>query len=315
MKKNYKTLALLGISTLAGIHIINRLYYSYAKSKEILNKTENNFYDWRFGKIRYQKKGNGNPVLLIHDLDIGSSSYEFYRLSDELAKTNEVYTIDLLGYGLSEKPNFTYTNFLYVQLVNDFIKNIIGKKTTIMTGGESTAIAVMSCHLNPDLIKNLIFINPQSLNKLNQIPSRRSKINKYIIETPVIGTFIYNIISNKENITKTFKERYYYDFGSSKLEEVYAYLEAAHLNDYNSKYTYASYVGRYMNINIYQALKNINHSIMIILGKEYENADMIKDSYLSCNGAIEVYEIDKTKKLPQLEKPEEVAEKCSIYLN
>lgn len=315
MKKNYKTIALLGISTLAGIHIINRLYYSYAKSKEILNKTENNFYDWRFGKIRYQKKGNGDPVLLIHDLDIGSSSYEFYKLSDELAKTNEVYTIDLLGYGLSEKPNFTYTNFLYVQLVNAFIKNIIGKKTTIMTSGESAAIAVMSCHLNPDLIKNLIFINPQNLNKLNQIPSKRSKINKYIIETPIIGTFIYNIISNKENITKNFKENYYYDFGSSKLEEVYAYLEASHLNDYNSKYTYASYVGRYMNINIYQALKNIDHSIMIILGKEYENADMIKDSYLSCNGAIEVYGIDKTKKLPQLEKPEEVAEKCSIYLN
>lgn len=315
MKKNYKTIALLGISTLAGIHIINRLYYSYAKSKEILNKTENNFYDWRFGKIRYQKKGNGNPVLLIHDLDIGSSSYEFYKLSDELAKTNEVYTIDLLGYGLSEKPNFTYTNFLYVQLVNAFIKNIIGKKTTIMTSGESAAIAVMSCHLNPDLIKNLIFINPQNLNKLNQIPRKRSKINKYIIETPIIGTFIYNIISNKENITKNFKENYYYDFGSSKLEEVYAYLEASHLNDYNSKYTYASYVGRYMNINIYQALKNIDHSIMIILGKEYENADMIKDSYLSCNGAIEVYGIDKTKKLPQLEKPEEVAEKCSIYLN
>lgn len=315
MKKNYKTIALLGISTLTGIHIINRLYYSYAKSKEILNKTENNFYDWRFGKIRYQKKGNGNPVLLIHDLDIGSSSYEFYKLSDELAKTNEVYTIDLLGYGLSEKPNFTYTNFLYVQLVNAFIKNIIGKKTTIMTSGESAAIAVMSCHLNPDLIKNLIFINPQNLNKLNQIPRKRSKINKYIIETPIIGTFIYNIISNKENITKNFKENYYYDFGSSKLEEVYAYLEASHLNDYNSKYTYASYVGRYMNINIYQALKNIDHSIMIILGKEYENADMIKDSYLSCNGAIEVYGIDKTKKLPQLEKPEEVAEKCSIYLN
>lgn len=315
MKKNYKTIALLGISTLTGIHIINRLYYSYAKSKEILNKTENNFYDWRFGKIRYQKKGNGNPVLLIHDLDIGSSSYEFYKLSDELAKTNEVYTIDLLGYGLSEKPNFTYTNFLYVQLVNAFIKNIIGKKTTIMTSGESAAIAVMSCHLNPDLIKNLIFINPQNLNKLNQIPRKRSKINKYIIETPIIGTFIYNIISNKENITKNFKQNYYYDFGSSKLEEVYAYLEASHLNDYNSKYTYASYVGRYMNINIYQALKNIDHSIMIILGKEYENADMIKDSYLSCNGAIEVYGIDKTKKLPQLEKPEEVAEKCSIYLN
>lgn len=56
MKKNHKTIAILGAATIAGLHIINRLYYSYAKSKEILNKTENNYYDWRFGKIRYQKK-------------------------------------------------------------------------------------------------------------------------------------------------------------------------------------------------------------------------------------------------------------------
>ena len=48
--------------------------------------------------------------------------------------------------------------------------------------------------------------------------------------------------------------------------------------------------------------------------KEYENADMIKDGYLSCNGAIEAYEIPETKKLPHLEKAEEVAAKCSIYL-
>lgn len=315
MKKNYKTFGLLSASTIIGLHLINKLYYTYAKSKEILNRTENNYYDWKFGKIRYQKKGSGNPILLIHDFDIGSSSFEFYKLLDELSKSNEVYAIDLLGFGLSEKPNFTYTNFLYVQLVNDFIKNIIGRKTTIMTSGESVSIGIMTFHISPELIHNLIFINPKNISKFNQIPSKRSKINKYIIETPVIGTFIYNLISNKENIIKNFKEKYYNDFTNSKLEEIYAYLESAHINDYNSKYVYASLMGKYLNINIYQALKNINHSIMIIMGEEHENADMIKDSYLSCNGAIEVYEISKTKQLPHLEKPEEVAEKCSIYLS
>jgi pimeloyl-ACP methyl ester carboxylesterase len=315
MKKRYKTISLLGIFTITGLHIINRLYYSYAGSKEILNKTENHYYDWRFGKIRYQKKGKGNPVLLIHDLDIGSSSYEYDKLADELAKTNEVYMIDLLGYGLSEKPNFTYTNFLYVQLINDFIKNIIGRKTTIISSGESASISIMTCHANSALIKNLIFINPKSISKYHQIPTKKSKINKYMIETPIIGTFIYNIVSSKEKIIKNFKENYYYDFKNSKLEEIYAYLESSHYNDYNSKYAYASLVGRYTNIDIYHSLKTIDHSMMIIFGEEYENAEMIKDGYLSCNSAIEVYDIAQTKKLPHMEKPEEVAEKCSIYLS
>ena len=135
------------------------------------------------------------------------------------------------------------------------------------------------------------------------------------MEAPIIGTFIYNMISNKENIVKTFKQKYYYDFENSKPEEVYAYLEAAHLNDYNSKFAYASLVGRYLNISIYHALKSIDHSIMILFGESCDNWEIIKDSYLFCNSAIEAYSISETKKLPQLEKPEEVAEKCSIYLS
>ena len=52
-------------------------------------------------------------------------------------KDHTVYTIDLLGFGRSEKPNLTYTNYLYVQLVTDFIQNIIGEKTDIIASNES----------------------------------------------------------------------------------------------------------------------------------------------------------------------------------
>lgn len=111
------------------------------------------YYEWLFGKVRYTKKGNGNPLLLIHDLAPGSSSYEFSRISSELAKTNEVYILDLPGYGLSDKQNITYTNFLYVELVTDFIKNVIGKKTDVITSGDSS-IAIMACHNNPKSLIN-----------------------------------------------------------------------------------------------------------------------------------------------------------------
>ena len=56
---------------------------------------------------------------------IGLSNYEYHNLIDVLSKKYEVYSLDLLGYGLSDKPNMTYTNYLYVELLTDFIKNII----------------------------------------------------------------------------------------------------------------------------------------------------------------------------------------------
>ena len=66
------------------------------------------------------KTGSGSPVLLVHNFDVCSSMHEWNNIEAELAKTNTVYSIDLLGCGCSERPILTYTNFLYVQLINDF---------------------------------------------------------------------------------------------------------------------------------------------------------------------------------------------------
>ena len=80
---------------------------------------------------------------------------------------DRVYTIDFLGYGLSDKPNITYTNYLYVQSIIDFIKKIIGKKTSIIATGDAAPVAIMACHNDGEVIDKMIFINPQSINKLN----------------------------------------------------------------------------------------------------------------------------------------------------
>lgn len=212
--------------TLVTLYIINKVITSVTTVKELLSKKDNNYYEWRFGKIRYQKKGSGKPVLLIHNLVPGSSSYEFYKITNELAKTNEVYTLDLLGYGLSDKPNLTYTNFLYVELITDFIKTVIGKKADIVTSGDSSSFAIMACHNNPEIINKMIFINPQDINYLKQIPSKRTKLLKLLIETPIIGTFVYNIFCTKKNITNHFLNDYYYSAGKIEYKDIESYVEA-----------------------------------------------------------------------------------------
>ena len=73
---------------------MNRIEYKRYSTKEKLE--EGKEYEWRFGKIKYMKKGAGNPILLLHDLEIGSSSYEFHRLTEKLSETREVYTLDFL---------------------------------------------------------------------------------------------------------------------------------------------------------------------------------------------------------------------------
>ena len=196
MKKNKHKLLTAGIllSLATGIiYVINRIVFATATLKNLLKSSADNYYEWRFGKIYYRKKGHGTPVLLIHDLNVYSSAYEWNKVIDELAKTRTVYAVDLLGCGRSEKPRITYTNYLYVQLITDFIKNVIGEKTDVVANGYSGSFSVLAGYSDTDYIKKLILINPPSLASLNRIPSKRSKLHKFILELPVFGTLIYNI--------------------------------------------------------------------------------------------------------------------------
>lgn len=312
-QKTKNIIALAGISTFT-IHFINRIQYSLNTVKNVLACSENNYYEWRFGKIRYTKKGSGSPVLLIHNLVQGSSIYEFHYLSESLSKNREVYSIDLLGYGLSDKPDMTYTNYVYVQLLTDFIKSIIGKKTNIITSGDSAPAVIMACHNDPEVIDKMILINPQSLYKANQIPSKQTKALKLLIETPVIGTFIYNLLNSKNVYENLFKTEYFYNPVKIDEKDILSYLEAAHMPNYHSKHVFASYIGRYMNANIIHALKEINHSIYIIAGEETKDIQTTVENYEYYNTAIESVYIPKTKLLPHLENPEETIKQCETFL-
>lgn len=309
MKNKGKTIiTLTGLVTVT-IHILNRIQYSNATSKDLMSCPENNYYEWRFGKIRYRKKGKGNPILLLHDLTPGSSSYEFNKIENILAADHKVYTLDFLGYGLSEKPNMTYTNYLFVQQITDFIKSVISEKTDVVATGDAVPVAIMASHNDPEIIKKMFFINPRGLYELNKIPSRKTKVLKAMVDIPIIGTFIYNLLTSDFAFKKAFRENYFYNTDSIDNKDILTYIEAAHLSDYKSKYSFSSYLGKYMNANIVQALKEMKQDAVIIAGEAKKDNDLIIQNYKYFNPKIKSVWISKTKQLPHLELPGTVA-KC-----
>lgn len=314
MNKKLATTVILSGSSIAAMHVINRVHSSVCIAKSLLNNSENRYYEWRFGKIRYQKKGGGSPLLFIHDLTVGSSNYEYHRLINNLTDKHEIYSIDLLGYGLSDKPSMTYTNNLYEQLISDFIMNVIKRKTSVVVTGESVPFTLLACHNNPDLFNRLICINPQSLYLQNQIPSNQTKLMKFCLESPILGTFAYHIIANKIIMDKMFQKQYFCRLDEIKGKYIANYLEAAYAGGYNSKFAFASYVGKYMTLNILHELKEINNSILMIGGEREEDIKTTIENYKYYNPAIEEVYIPDTKHLPQLEAPDEILEQIKIFL-
>lgn len=317
MKENkHKLLTISILLTLATgiIYIINRVIFVTAVLKNLLKSSAMDFYSWRFGNIYYQKKGKGSPLLLIHDLTIYSSAYEWNQVIDNLSEEHTVYAIDLLGCGRSEKPKITYTNYLYVQLICDFIKNVIHEKADITVCGYSGSFALLACHSEPELFGKLILVNPPSLASLNKIPGKYSKLYKFLLEIPVFGTLVYNMKTSQSNVQLLFTEKYLYNPFSTTPELIDTYYEAAHKDLGSSKYLHSSICGLYTNNSITHALRSIDQSIIILTGEAEPEGEEIATSYLELNPAIETYTMKHTKHLPQIETPQEFNETLKIYL-
>lgn len=311
-KNKLLTLLTLAAGAAAATAVINKCIKVSATSRNLLSESKPLCYKWRFGNIHYTKCGTGKPILLVHDLTAFSSGYEWTQLVNYLKDQYTVYTIDLLGCGRSEKPDLTYTNFLYVQLLSDFIKSEIGHRTNIIATGASSALVIMACNHAPELFDQLMLINPDSLHTCSQIPSKHAKVYKFILDLPIVGTLLYNIASSKQAITEEFAKDYYCNPYSVKSTHVDTYYESAHLGE-SPKSLYASVKCNYTKCNIVNALKKIDNSIYIAGGAAVDSIKQNINEYQNYNPAIESSLISESKHLPQLENPMELYKIIQMY--
>ena len=314
-RNTLKKIVVAAVVVGTAMHVANEYIMKIATSKDLMKKDDGNFYSFKYGDVFYKVSGEGKPVLLIHDLNECSSGIEWFYLEKKLAKTNKVYTIDLLGCGRSDKPKLVYNNFLYVQLITDFIKNIIGEPADIIATGKSVAPAVMSAKLSEEWIDRMLFINPADLSELNEIPDSMSKIRKAVLTCPILGTFIYHMMHRKDDIFNLFINDYFSNPNSDFEEISEYYFESAHKNRSGSKYLYASIQGNCLSMNINHGLKVLDKDIIIISGDDYYESDYVPDEYAELNENIERISIMETSYLPQLEAPAKVMDIIEEYWN
>lgn len=314
-KKNLKRITIFSGATLGIMHLINRVSYHVSTFENRLFTKDENYYKWKFGNIFYTRQGEGSPILLIHDLNVCSCSYEWHRVKRILSSTHAVYTIDLLGCGNSDKPNLTYTNYLYVQLITDFIKDIIGEKTDVVSSGSSSNILLMACSNEKHSIGKVILVNPENILLSAKTPGKFAELSRFVICTPIIGTFLYNIMVNKKTIEKDFRLDYYYDQNKITEKDIMFFYESSQKQHTNGKYLYANINSGFTNTNIIHGLRNIKQPIYIFTGKENPENILAANQYQNYLPDTHIIELEKTKRFPHMERPGDFADNLeSLYL-
>lgn len=313
-KNSVKNLVLFSGLTIAAMAGVNQYIFASAVSKNALSTDHDFYYDWKLGKTYYTKEGTGSPLLLIHELNPMSCDFEWKKIRKKLSKNHTVYTIDLLGCGRSEKPNFTYTNFLYVQLITDFIRNIIGESCSVVSNGNASSLVLMSSLYQKELFKKILLINPEELAETYHIPEKQEKFQKGFLQLPILGTLFYNFIHSRFVIGRKLKLSQFYQPAHVQDVDIQAFHEASHLGNYRVKYLYGSLKAGYVQIPVVTALQKLSCPIFILGGTGETRIEQTIADYKELNPAITSKLIANTVHYPHMEEPEKTAAAIEAYI-
>lgn len=312
MKKNFRKVLGTSALVLTGMHIVNKYIENNVTS--ITPNKQDKIFTWRDMEVHYLEKGEKNkcPLLLVHNLYPSSSKEEWSSIDEQLALNFHIYEIDLPGCGKSDKPNITYINFMYVQLLSAFMKEVIQEKTNICAAAYSSSFVLMTARMNENMIDKIIIINPTSIEELVKPVSKQSMAKKQLIELPIIGTSLYNYKMKKSSIEDDYKYIYYYNDKNVNSREIDISYFNAHYKKSCGKYLLGSIIGNYTNINIIHALAKIDLDIYLIGSGHYKK---IIQEYMKYNKKIHAVSVTNCRLLPQLEIPKTMISEINHILS
>jgi haloalkane dehalogenase len=106
--------------------------------------------------IHYIEQGAGDPVVFLHG--IPTWSYLWRNILPRLAKYGHCIAPDLVGMGLSDKPDIDYTIFDHIHYMEKFIEQLQLTNITFVLHGWGSLIGFHYAMQHPDKVKGLAFL-------------------------------------------------------------------------------------------------------------------------------------------------------------
>jgi pimeloyl-ACP methyl ester carboxylesterase len=187
----------------------------------VLTSTEaiaGQYWLWREQKIYFVKAGNNPhrpPLLLVHGF--GASTDHWRKNISELSQEFEVYAIDLLGFGRSQKPAWQYSGYLWRDQLHDFITEKIQRPTVIAGNslGGYSALCVAADYAQS--VAGVILLNsagpftdtnPLGAKKVNPIQKAIAPALQKVLRQPWANQLLFTFVRQKSRIRSTLKKVY-----------------------------------------------------------------------------------------------------------
>ncbi len=306
VKKLFTTTLIVG-GTIGSMALINKVTEQMAGELDTVLTGEERRYPWKYGDIFYKVKGaqDAKPLVLIHDLGPGASSYQWRKNIDALSNQFRVFALDLLGFGLSDRPSMDYDAELYADLLSDFIKEVVGGSAVVVAHGASSAYAIAAAYRRPQLFERLVLISPPPTMLEESYPGIFEAALKRVLSLPIGGQFIYNLLTSRQAIRRFYDKQGYHNPGLVTDELVEYIYTTAHQP--GSRFAAAALLGKYLHLDVHEHLARLQMPIVTIWGREsLEVPAQASAAFTRVNKQIEVRIFDKSREHLQDEQAKQL---------
>lgn len=244
-------------------------------------------------------ESNKNTILIIHGY--ASSSYDYYKIINELKEDYRVIIPDLVGFGLSSKPTKSYFSFVnQAEVLQDFLISLKIEKISIITQGFGSSIM---CELLNVIETNSLNIHVQNIFLLNV--SLYLEVNLNAKKQEKFSTLVSSIflkMSSSYGLFKKYYLQHFYDPTVISETELETSWELMKYNNGLKTFNFVSYWSleiQNSSLRWLKVLKNLNTNIYFILGES--------------NNYSEYSDLQETKKLLKVKETYLIAD-CGYFV-
>ena len=268
---------------------------------------EAHLFPWKYGRVFYKEAGRTNsgiPVVFIHGIGAGSSSFMWRKNFDVLASNFRVFALDLVGFGFSDKPaNAPYSADLYIDLISDFIREVAGGKANIVASSLSASYAVHVADQHPGLVNAMILNAPAGSDTERPRPGMAGAAFYGLLQSPVLGTSFHNVMASERSIREYARREMFYDY-RRVTDRLVAHLYATS-HQSGSQHAIAAFLSGYLNTEITAAFARLTQPTVLVWGKQDLTVPLARaKALLASNPNAKLQIFDFCRMMPEQEHPE-----------
>jgi pimeloyl-ACP methyl ester carboxylesterase len=264
---------------------------------------EEGTYTWQGHQVAFTRRGHGPAMLLVHSIHAAAWSYEWRRNVDILAREYTVYTIDLLGFGRSDRPPLHYSARLYVSLLLDFVREVVGGPCALVGSSLGAAFVVAAAARDAERFPAVVLVGPVGITRLSTPPMAVNDATHALIRSRFAGEALFNALVTKPSMG-FFLRQTYQDDRHLTDEVLDAYWQTAHQP--GARYAAAAFVGMQLNLNVREAARRLEQPVLIAWGEQAKEVPKTElEAYQELVPDAEVAVFDPCGSLPHDERAPE----------